>query len=75
MIFFEVKGDGIIDVNKRGDSEIGELYKDIKSDYYESQDVFKRKINSKFVKHFFNKEEIEMFKGRYSGDARLTKST
>ena len=51
---------------REDDNTLSERYKLFKSNYYESEESVNRKLSSKFVKHFFNKNQIQTLREKYT---------
>lgn len=56
----------LINFNKSSEKKDGLLINDLKSYYYEDESKISEVYSSKFIKHFFNKKEIDEYKNKWT---------
>jgi len=63
--FLGITIDSLLNVNKRDESSVADIYNKIRDYYYEEMDPFNEKFNSQFTQHFFDSDELESLRLKY----------
>lgn len=69
--FLNLEIGNLINFNKSSDKKDGQLVQQLKNYYFESDEKIDKVYSSKFVEHFFSKNEIETYKQKWKKNIDL----